>query len=95
MSSPGIAAAVDKQFGTLDNLATPKQNVAATMATESENVSPRVGADTVSYGDEGSGILSPEMRLGPRGSGTKRMVDLFLNSRRRRIASSEESSVFL
>lgn len=92
MSSPGIAAAVDKQFGALDNLATTKQNVATTMAIKSENVSPRVGADKVSRGDE---RVSPETRLGPQGSGSKRMVDLFLNSRRRRIASSEDGSVFL
>ncbi len=95
ISSPGIAAAVDKQFGSLDAAATANKGAAAAVVMKEENVSPRAGANKNPYGAGGTGNFGSESRLNPRESGSKKMIDSFLSSRRRRIASSEDGSVFL
>ncbi|KAI1738212.1 hypothetical protein F4680DRAFT_467677 [Xylaria scruposa] len=56
-----------------------------------ENVSPTAASDDDPYGIEGSGILGPNQQ----NVGSKRMVDIFLSSRRRRMTSEDEGSVFL
>ncbi|RYP87853.1 hypothetical protein DL769_000445 [Monosporascus sp. CRB-8-3] len=93
--SPGIAAAVDKQFGMLGNAAITRRKAILVTPIKSENVSPRTGTGRDLYGKGGSGIISPESGQDPRETEGKRMVDLFLSSRRRRMASSEDGSVFL
>ncbi|RYP22662.1 hypothetical protein DL765_001512 [Monosporascus sp. GIB2] len=93
--SPGIAAAVDKQFGMLGNAAITRRKAILVTPIKSENVSPRTGTGGDLYGEGGSDIISPEPGRDPRETGDKRMVDTFLSSRRRRMASSEDGSVFL
>ncbi|KAI0871855.1 hypothetical protein GGS24DRAFT_509399 [Hypoxylon argillaceum] len=56
-----------------------------------ENVSPAAVSDDDPYGIEGAGVLGPNQP----NVGSKRIVDIFLSSRRRRMASDEEGSVFL
>ncbi|KAJ2990882.1 hypothetical protein NUW58_g2740 [Xylaria curta] len=56
-----------------------------------ENVSPTAIDGSDPYGIEGSGILGPTQQ----NVGSRRMVDIFLSSRRRRMASGDEGSVFL
>ncbi|KAI0191933.1 hypothetical protein F4808DRAFT_475948 [Astrocystis sublimbata] len=60
-------------------------------SNKSENISPVATSNDDPYGIEGSGVLGPQHD----NVGSKRMVDLFLNSRRRRMASDDEGSVFL
>ncbi|KAK8016182.1 hypothetical protein PG993_014371 [Apiospora rasikravindrae] len=85
-----IGEAVEKQFGKV--LESPGFNKLPTDQGPrgSENVHPRralkndrtEGHDDVSYG--------PDENTDPQAMGSKQMVDLFLSSRRRRIAGSEE-----
>jgi hypothetical protein len=84
----GIGAAVEKQFGSAGS---------RTRYSGAENYSPAiVAADDDLYGSDGAGILDPERRrLDPQALGSKRMVDMFLSSRRRRVAGSDESNAFL
>ncbi|RYP41409.1 hypothetical protein DL767_001047 [Monosporascus sp. MG133] len=93
--SPGIAAAVDEQFGMLGSAATTRRKAILETPIKSENVSPRTETDRDLYGEGGSDIISPEPGRDPRETGGQRMVDMFLSSRRRRMASSEDGSVFL
>ena len=93
-SSPGCALAVaDRQFGstsTNSRYRTPGM-------TNSENF--REDKDDI-YGTEGTGLMGPRMStsdLEAQALGSKKMVELFLSSRRRRIAGGSEDSgaVFL
>jgi hypothetical protein len=58
-----------------------------------------VGEEDDPYGIEGTGLLGPRTsysELDVQAMGSKQMVDLFLSSRRKRIAGgSEESGIFL
>ncbi|RYP36722.1 hypothetical protein DL768_010920 [Monosporascus sp. mg162] len=93
--SPGIAAAVDKQFGMLGNAAITRRKPILVTPIKSENVSPRMETDRDRYGKGGSDIISHESGREPREMGGQRMVDMCLSSRRKRMASSEDGSVFL
>ncbi|RYO95319.1 hypothetical protein DL766_005325 [Monosporascus sp. MC13-8B] len=93
--SPGIAAAVDKQFGMLGHAAITRRKAILVTPIKSENVSPRTGPGGDQYGEGGSDIIRPEPGRDPPETGGKKMVDMFLSSRRRRMASSEDGSVFL
>jgi hypothetical protein len=93
-SSPGGALAVaDRQFGstsTNSRYRTPGM-------TNSENF--REQKDDI-YGTEGTGLMGPRMStsdLEAQALGSKKMVELFLSSRRRRIAgeSGDSGAVFL
>ncbi|KAI1803743.1 hypothetical protein F4811DRAFT_571715 [Daldinia bambusicola] len=80
----------------------------ATVMDKTENVSPKdsnfadTGAsadggadgDADPYGIQGSGVLGPGAEANPQSIGSKKMVDLFLNSRRKRMASGEDGGVF-
>ncbi|KAI2632926.1 hypothetical protein GGS21DRAFT_544296 [Xylaria nigripes] len=66
------------------------QNMVGIGLVKRENVSPAI-VDDDPYDVEGAGMLEPKLH----GVGSKRMVDLFLSSRRRRMASSDDGSVFL
>jgi hypothetical protein len=92
--SPGgmLAAATERQFGstsTASRYRTPGM-------VNNENIEAK---DDI-YGIEGAGLLGPRVstaELEAQALGSKRMVDLFLSSRRRRIAggSEESGAVFL
>jgi hypothetical protein len=79
--SPGISAAVEKQFGSAGE---------RTPYSGTENFSPDNG-----YGVEEAGLMGPSAQLDAQAMGSKRMVDLFLSSRRRRVAGSDESHAFI
>jgi hypothetical protein len=91
--SPGLGLAVEGQFGsrsTNSRCRTPG-------ITNSENI--KEEKDDM-YGTEGAGLMGPRMSasdLEAQALGSKRMVELFLSSRRRRIAggSEESGAVFL
>jgi hypothetical protein len=83
-SAGGLGAAVEKQFGS---------------RTQNENVKMAEDTDDL-YRAEGAGLMGPDMgelsEKDAQAMGSKRMVELFLNSRRRRIAGgSEESGAFI
>ncbi|KAL7621389.1 hypothetical protein AAE478_008711 [Parahypoxylon ruwenzoriense] len=94
-SSPGLSAAIDKQFGKMSDPTDPKHALSVTAPMRNENVSPNAGtkADADPYGVQGSGVLGPETDLSPQSVGSKKMVDIFLSSRRRRMTSDEDGPV--
>ncbi|CAJ2504010.1 Uu.00g114040.m01.CDS01 [Anthostomella pinea] len=94
LSSPGLANAVERQFGKLEGSIRSKQNNTHAHPN-SENVSPHVGGDDDPYGINGAVVLGPDETEDGQGVGSKRMVDFFLSSRRKRMASSDEGEVFL
>lgn len=88
-SAGGLGAAVEKQFG-------PNATKAR---TQNENERMIEDPDDI-YGADGAGLMGPDMgELSERDAqamGSKRMVELFLNSRRKRIAGgSEDSGAFI
>ncbi|KAI0013825.1 hypothetical protein F4779DRAFT_294643 [Xylariaceae sp. FL0662B] len=97
-SSPGLAAAVDRQFGKADDAGGSKHKLGIAASAKNENVDLKssINTDEDPYSIQGSGILGPEPAMNPQSVGSKRMVDIFLSSRRKRMASSEEDGgVFL
>ncbi|KAI1392114.1 uncharacterized protein F4822DRAFT_115725 [Hypoxylon trugodes] len=96
-SSPGPKAVADKQSARAGGSASSGYKFGAGASQKTENVSPIIGldADRDPYDTQGSGILGPESALTSQSMGSKRMVDLFLSSRRRRIASGEDGGVFM
>ncbi|KAI8966422.1 hypothetical protein F5Y11DRAFT_309177 [Daldinia sp. FL1419] len=95
-SSPGPGLMTDKKTGN-NNCSTDSKRISGTVASNKpENVSPKdiVNADVDPYGAQGSGILSPAADLSSQPIGSKKIVDLFLNSRRKRMASGEDGGVF-
>ncbi|KAI1403232.1 hypothetical protein F4819DRAFT_506577 [Hypoxylon fuscum] len=97
-SSPGISAAVDKQFRKInDSTDSLKRKFGIAASAMTENISPKgaTDRDVDPYGTQGSGVLGPEVDMTPQSVGSKKMVDLFLSSRRKRVASGEDGSVFV
>ncbi|OTA76794.1 hypothetical protein M434DRAFT_38787 [Hypoxylon sp. CO27-5] len=94
--SPGPKAAADKQFRKLGGSSSSKRKFGL-VASKTENVSPKadIDGDLDPYGVQGSGVLGPETDINPQSIGSKKIVDLFLSSRRRRMASSEDGGVFM
>ncbi|KAI0509183.1 hypothetical protein F5B22DRAFT_617986 [Xylaria bambusicola] len=72
--------------------ANSRQKLHPVTPAKSENMSPTAKSEDDPYGIEGAGVLGPG---GHQSVGSRRMVDIFLSSRRRRMASDEEGSVFL
>ncbi|RYP07219.1 hypothetical protein DL764_002665 [Monosporascus ibericus] len=58
--SPGIAAAVDKQFGILSNAAITRRKGILVTPMKSENFSPRTETDRDLYGERDSDTIRPE-----------------------------------
>lgn len=91
----GITTAVEKQFGSTA-LGTRSRTPGVTWNANRENRSPLLKDDI--YESDGAGLLGPVMsgggvrmqELDAQQIGSKRMVDLFLSSRRRRIAGGSE-----
>ncbi|KAI0597280.1 hypothetical protein F4775DRAFT_602871 [Biscogniauxia sp. FL1348] len=95
-ASPGLANAVEQQFGKLGEPTGSKLRSSVTTNTKTENISPNAADTQDPYGIDGAGVLGPNGDPNLQAIGSKRIVDLFLNSRRRRMASSsEDGRVFL
>ncbi|KAI0476467.1 hypothetical protein GGR56DRAFT_642844 [Xylariaceae sp. FL0804] len=94
-SSPGLASAVEKQFRKVSSSTDSRRRLNGSALAKSENVSPHLGRDDDPYGIEGAGVLGPGKDVNGRTTGSQRMVDLFLSSRRRRMTSSNDGAVFL
>ncbi|KAI0837986.1 hypothetical protein F5Y06DRAFT_58674 [Hypoxylon sp. FL0890] len=94
--SPGPKAGAEKLSMKLGGSSSSKRKFGL-VTSKTENVSPNadVDADVDPYGVQGSGVLGPETDLNPQSIGSKKIVDLFLSSRRRRLASSEDGGVFM
>jgi hypothetical protein len=93
--SPGIGAAVDRQFGKLGGSMDCTRRLRMATPIKSENVSPSAAVEDDPYGISGSGVLGPGIDLKAPAMGSERMVDLFLSSRRQRILGSEDGDAFL
>jgi hypothetical protein len=83
--SPGISSAVEKQFGSVGS---------RTQYSGRENYSPADVLRDEQYNADGAGLMGPG-EADTQATGSKRMVDLFLSSRRKRVAGSDESTAFL
>ncbi|KAI1417263.1 hypothetical protein F5Y13DRAFT_202795 [Hypoxylon sp. FL1857] len=94
--SPGPKGAADKQLGKPGGSGNSMRRFGL-VTSKTENVSPKAeaDADVDPYGVQGSGVLGPETDLNPQPIGSKKIVDLFLSSRRRRMASGEDGGVFM
>ncbi|PHH67827.1 hypothetical protein CDD80_495 [Ophiocordyceps camponoti-rufipedis] len=85
-SSPGLTAAVEKQFGKAD-MGSPSKKTAASGETSSPKRTPRLEETTLGpTWDPAAETSGPDWEAQVMGS--RRMVDLFLSSRRKRIESS-------
>ncbi|KAI0112953.1 hypothetical protein F4814DRAFT_420090 [Daldinia grandis] len=95
-TSPGLGLIVDKSSGKDSGSTNSKRIFGPIAIKKTENVSPKdiVDADVDPYGVQGSGILGPGADLSSGSVGGKKIVDLFLTSRRKRIASGEDGGVF-
>jgi hypothetical protein len=83
--SPGIGAAVERQFGSVGS---------RTAYSGTENYSPAGTAQSERFGSTSAGHR--EMKdTEAQAMGSRVMVDIFLSSRRRRVAGSDESNAFL
>ncbi|KAH8163472.1 hypothetical protein CIB48_g4783 [Xylaria polymorpha] len=91
LTSRGTSDVGEAQSAKLNGSANSRPKVYSMASTKSENVSPTAVNDDDPYGIEGSGVLGPNQQ----NVGSTRMVDIFLSSRRRRMTSEDEGSVFL
>jgi hypothetical protein len=95
-TTPGIVAATERQFGNIQSSSMDsKRRSGPSTPTKSENISPRAMDDDDPYSVQGSGVLGPGSGLVTQSMGSRHMVDQFLGSRRRRIAGTDDSDVFL
>ncbi|KAI1431312.1 hypothetical protein GGR50DRAFT_680192 [Xylaria sp. CBS 124048] len=81
--------------GKADKASYAQHRVTGVLSAKAENVSPAVvqdGDGDDPYRIEGGGVLGPNQN---EDVGSRRMVDIFLSSRRRRMASTDDESVFL
>ncbi|KAF2969117.1 hypothetical protein GQX73_g4502 [Xylaria multiplex] len=90
LTSRSLSSTGESQTGKTNGSANSRRKLYSVTSAKSENVSPTAISDDDPYGIEGAGVLGPNQQT----VGSKRMVDIFLSSRRRRMAS-DEGSVFL
>ncbi|KAI0535310.1 hypothetical protein GGR58DRAFT_448063 [Xylaria digitata] len=90
LTSRSLSSTGEGQARKTNGSANSRRKLYSITSTKSENVSPATISDDDPYGIEGTGVLGPSQQT----VGSKRMVDIFLSSRRRRMAS-DEGSVFL
>jgi hypothetical protein len=98
----GLAIAIEKQSGSTS---TRSRTPGSTWNLNRESLYPDDAERDEIYGTEGAGLMGPVTASGRMNEldaqqlGSKRMVDLFLSSRRRRIAggsgSEESGAIFL
>ena len=91
----GIVGSVEKQFGATST-GTRSRTPGVSWSANRDNRSPEPQDDV--YGTDGAGLMGPIMsggmqELDAQQMGSKRMVDLFLSSRRRRMVSVGESEI--
>ncbi|KAI1116704.1 hypothetical protein F5Y14DRAFT_458739 [Nemania sp. NC0429] len=91
LTSRSLSGADEDQPRKTNSFTHPRRNVYGITPTKPENVSPAAVSDDDSYGIEGAGVLGPSQQ----NVGSKRIVDIFLSSRRRRMASEDDGNVFL
>ncbi|KAI0803605.1 hypothetical protein GGR55DRAFT_391327 [Xylaria sp. FL0064] len=91
LTSRSISTVGEGQQGKTTSSANSRRKLYSMTPTKAENMSPSAVGDDDPYGIEGTGVLGPSRQT----VGSRRMVDIFLSSRRRRMTSSEEGSVFL
>ncbi|KAI0424811.1 hypothetical protein F5Y09DRAFT_353030 [Xylaria sp. FL1042] len=91
LTSRSISSVGECQQGKMNSSASSRRKRYNTTPTKPENMSPVVVNGDDPYGIEGSGVLGPNRQT----VGSRRMVDIFLSSRRRRMTSDDEGSVFL
>ncbi|KAI1427082.1 hypothetical protein F5Y12DRAFT_195853 [Xylaria sp. FL1777] len=91
LTSRSLSSVGESQPGKTNSSANSRRKLYSIACTKPENVSPIAISDDDPYGTDGSGVLGP----GQQTAGSKRMVDIFLSSRRRRMTSHDEGSVFL
>ncbi|KAI0967885.1 hypothetical protein F4678DRAFT_482904 [Xylaria arbuscula] len=91
LTSRSLSSIAEAQQGKANNSASSRRKLYNITSTKAENVSPAAISDDDPYGIEGAGVLGPCQQT----VGSRRMVDIFLSSRRRRMASDDEGSVFL
>ncbi|TGJ87929.1 hypothetical protein E0Z10_g870 [Xylaria hypoxylon] len=90
LTSRSLSSTGEGQAGKTNSSTNSRRKLYSITSTKPENVSPATISDDDLYGIEGAGVLGPNQQT----VGSKRMVDIFLSSRRRRMAS-DEGSVFL
>lgn len=98
--SPGLGTEANKQFGSANSrnphsLSAGSKTLYSTPYGGTENqVPPNSGIfQDEQHESHIAGLSGPELE--PKTMGNRRMVDLFLSSRRRRMAGSDESNAFL
>ncbi|KAI1122408.1 hypothetical protein F5Y10DRAFT_287195 [Nemania abortiva] len=91
LTSRDLSSAGEHQAEKKNNSTNSRRKMYGISPMKLENVDPTAVSDDDPYGIEGAGVLGPSQH----NVGSKRMVDIFLSSRRRRMASSDEGSVFL
>ncbi|KAI0467453.1 hypothetical protein F4859DRAFT_506812 [Xylaria cf. heliscus] len=91
LTNRGVSGVGEAQATKINGSTSSRPKVYSMASSKPENVSPTAVSDDDPYGIEGSGVLGPTQQ----NMGSKRMVDIFLSSRRRRMASEDEGSVFL
>ena len=94
-SAGGLVVTIEKQFGSTSTGARSR-TPGVSLNGNRENRSPQQGDDI--YSSDGTGLMGPVMsggvqELDAQQMGSKRMVDLFLSSRRKRMASEGESEM--
>ncbi|KAK7984037.1 ubiquitin-related modifier 1 [Apiospora arundinis] len=85
-----IGEAVERQFGKVIGSPSPNRGPTKMQPRGSKNVNPRRVLKSERSEGQSVGFDGPGENLDPQAMGSKQMVDLFLSSRRRRIAGSEE-----
>ncbi|KAI1178929.1 hypothetical protein F4777DRAFT_593602 [Nemania sp. FL0916] len=91
LTNRSVSSVGEDQPKLANSLPTSRRKMYGRIAEKAENVSPALMNDDDPYGIEGAGVLGPNQQSVE----SKRMVDIFLSSRRRRMASEDEGSVFL
>ncbi|KAI0906355.1 hypothetical protein F4823DRAFT_631531 [Ustulina deusta] len=91
LTSRSLSGVGEGQPGKTHNSVNSRRKLYSITPTKPENVSPAAISDDDLYGIEGAGVLGPSQQT----VGGRRMVDIFLSSRRRRMTSDDEGSVFL
>ncbi|KAI1343590.1 hypothetical protein F5Y15DRAFT_412374 [Xylariaceae sp. FL0016] len=95
LQAPLAPTSIEKQFEKMSSTPASSRRHGGATATKTENLSPRGCQDEDPYGIQGSGILGPCYNSNSQHMGSNGMVNLFLNSRRRRLSSNKDDAAFI